>query len=176
MSSKKIPTHLLSNDEEQGRAPLETDNLTVLSRKEQALLEEERRNAPVPNRCILFMVIIYVFLIVLLFTWPRYVAKHWQGDGLALIGYGMSIVFGVGLAAILVSLVTLIVTIRHWGVLSRSMRAIGLFPIVCSIVIIIVVGILANIKKYENENAPACPDGMYNGEKCPIPKNVTRAF
>jgi uncharacterized membrane protein YhaH (DUF805 family) len=177
MSSTNVPPRLLSNDEEEVRAPSETDDLTV-SRKqegegEEALLLDDY--APAPNRCILAMVLIYIFLIILLFTWPRYVAKHWHGDGLSLIAYGMSIVFGVGLVAILVSLITLIVTIRHWGLLSGSMHVIGLFPMVCSIAIMIVVQILANIRKYENDFDHACgPDGVdHNGEACPIPKNLT---
>jgi hypothetical protein len=68
--------------------------------------------------------------------------------------------------------VSLILTIRRWNEMPGSMRAVGLFPIVCSVTIVVVLGILVGVQNSQEDDSdsPACP----GGEGCPVPKNVTR--
>jgi hypothetical protein len=113
----------------------------------------------------------YLFLIVLLFTWPGYVSAHWHGDGLSLIAELMEIVFFVGGSAFIVSVVTLGVTLRRWRSLSPWVRAVGLFPIVFFILLLIYTQIMVEIERRKHQDDPMCP--TYDGEDCPKRKNST---
>lgn len=164
-------------DEEQGRGATEIDGLT----NQEFLLVEEQACAektvvtPV-DRCILAMFCVYLFLVALLFTWPRYATRDYHGDGLGAIAIVMSIVLEIGLVMMIVSLTALIVTIRNWNVLATPIKMAGLGPLICSIVIIVVVAILAEVHKVPVDD-PWCIDGYTSdGELCPTSKNETGKY
>jgi hypothetical protein len=105
-------------------------------------------------------------------VWPHYAVKE-SDAGFTQIANGIGIIFGVGSIALIISVVSLILTILRWNESSGYMRAVGLFPIVCSVAIVVVLAIFESAlnSQEDDSDSPACPSG---GEGCPIAKNATR--
>ena len=114
---------------------------------------------------------IYVTLVVLLFTWPRYKVKHCHEDGLSCIALGMGLVFEIALAATVVNLISLVILFKKWRSISRSIRILAILQMVSWLLLVVVTMILANTQKPPYD--PCLDEHAHPDYDCPTPKNDT---
>ena len=178
-STFKQPLLLLGSEEEEEEETV----VLVVDHNNSISRDQEYRGVPTTStnstrlfpstteRLIVVCAGIYTVLIIYLFTYPRYVSKHWQGDGLSLISKMMGIIFETFFMALLLSIIALCATVARWNRLSLPLRMLGLYPIICSFIIIVVVAIImSSIEHSEEDGRPECPTTTEDGEDCPTPK------
>eukprot|EP00538_Stauroneis_constricta_P001335 CAMPEP_0119553586 /NCGR_PEP_ID=MMETSP1352-20130426/6307_1 /TAXON_ID=265584 /ORGANISM="Stauroneis constricta, Strain CCMP1120" /LENGTH=115 /DNA_ID=CAMNT_0007600025 /DNA_START=52 /DNA_END=396 /DNA_ORIENTATION=+ len=84
---------------------------------------------------IIFWSSVHVVLVAILFTWPRFVARRWTGEGFALTAYVMGFYCLFGCGTIALSLGVLLMTISKWSSITTWSKIAGMFPFVSNIAI-----------------------------------------
>lgn len=99
--------------------------------------------------------ILYSLLIVILFTGTR-IASNNSGNntsGFDELLRGLTVIFVCGFGALIVAAVSLLLTRRRWEQLSTLSRVAGIFPTVCSIVLVFVIAVLVKLENDNHNNA-----------------------
>jgi hypothetical protein len=128
----------------------------------------QQKNDP----CIFFMSFFYILLVVALFVWPRVNAGRSDADGFSELAAGIAIVLGIGGLALITATVSLLITVSRWPRLTTVAKVLGVFPVMCSIAIIVTIVVLVRIRA--SENHPPCPmnaTSFNSTYPCQSPKN-----
>ena len=120
--------------------------------------------------------LLYTVMVVALFAGPLLASDTNESSG----GWdgllrGLSIIFAVGVAALIIATISLVSTIRRWNQLHAMSKAMGVFPTVVTIGIIIVLAVLVSIQSDNSDTTsnPVEPDCSFNSTDC---KTSTGSF
>lgn len=114
---------------------------------------------------------IYTILLILLFTLPRVVATTGAGQGFDDLIRVLGVILLVGGGAVIAAITTLSVAWCRWSRLSRRMRMIAVYPVVCSLLILAIVYTLSKLRTENDGDAyqiPTCAPGEVAGVDCPL--------
>lgn len=127
---------------------------TVLEMKET---DEIIAETPSKHRdsTIASLTMLYMVMLVLMCVMPAQFTKHSNG-GFEDIAKGILVIFVFGGLALCVAALNCMLTVCRWENLSLEMKALGLFPTFCSILVVLVVTILVNIHRETDSEVPPC--------------------
>jgi len=116
-----------------------------------------------PHKPLVICSILYSILILILLLTPRWVAST-SAVGFDAIAYALLIVIFVGGPALLLAIVTTIITVIQWSRLALRYRAVGLYPMLFSVALFIVLYV---ISKATSEEIASDPCIGADGSDCP---------
>ena len=120
-------------------------------------------------RIILTSTGLYAFLVVILFTAPRYAGQGMQ-DGLSQIAAAMGVAIIVGGTAFMASILICCITIRWSNELPVYTHLIGFLPLICTVVICTVTYVLVLQQQAQNNESDEEQDWYEGNGPVPISK------
>jgi hypothetical protein len=150
---------------QQGHAPVSSSPSPSLSSSKDPSARHDT--------AILTLAGIYTILLILLFALPPVVAKMGAGDGFDDLIRVLGVILLVGGGAVITAITTLSVAWCHWSRLSRTMRILAVYPLVCSLLILAIVYTLSKLWTDNNLDGdayevPTCAPGEVAGVDCPL--------
>mmetsp|Transcript_14288 Transcript_14288/g.22317 ORF Transcript_14288/g.22317 Transcript_14288/m.22317 type:complete len:145 (-) Transcript_14288:303-737(-) len=118
-------------------------------------------------RIILTSTGLYAFLVVLLFTAPRYAGQRMQ-DGLSQIAAAMGVAIIVGGTAFMTSILVCCITIRWSNEIPVYTHLIGFLPIICTTVICTVTSYVLVLQQ-QAQNNESDEDQYWHEDNRPVP-------
>ena len=134
--------------------------------------DDSSRTPPMFDTTTLLTTLLYSLTVVTLFVAPRLASNDDDSSG----GWdgllrGLTIIFAVGVGALIITTVSLVKTVRRWNKLHTVSKALGLFPTICTITIIILLFVLVSIQTDSSDSSsPLEPACSLNSNDC---KNQT---
>lgn len=134
---------------------------------------------PMIDTTILMTTFLYTLMIVVLFFGPG-LASSWSNDdpnessgGFDGLLRGLAIMYASGVGALIVATVGFVLTLQRWNQLHTMCKAMGVFPVVSAISIIILLAVRVSIQLERSDttsSSPVVPECAFNSTDC---KNST---